>query len=86
MQVQLKELQQSSPIPSTTVNTLEEVERERILQALQETGGVVGGRVGAAARLGLKRTTLLSKMQKLGISRHINYAAEMQKAASKELL
>ena len=82
LQVQLKELQQANPIPGTTVNTLEEVERERILQALQETGGVVGGRVGAAARLGLKRTTLLSKMQKLGISRFTEYAS--QKEGGKE--
>jgi DNA-binding NtrC family response regulator len=79
LQVQLNELQQSSPIPSTTRNTLEEVERERILQTLQETGGVVGGRLGAAARLGLKRTTLLSKMQKLGISRFTEYSSLPQK-------
>jgi formate hydrogenlyase transcriptional activator len=79
LQVQLNELQQSSPIPSTTVSTLEEVERERILQTLQETSGVVGGRLGAAARLGLKRTTLLSKMQKLGISRFTEYSSLPQK-------
>ena len=84
LQVQLKELQQANPIPSTTVNTLEEVERERILQALQEAGGVVGGRVGAAARLGLKRTTLLSKMQKLGISRFTEYSSLPQKEGVKE--
>jgi formate hydrogenlyase transcriptional activator len=36
---------------------------------LRETGGVISGTRGAAARLGLKRTTLQSKMQKLGISR-----------------
>ncbi len=84
LQVQLKELQQANAIPSTTVNTLEEVERERILQALQETGGIVGGRVGAAVRLGLKRTTLLSKMQKLGISRFTEYASMPQKEGGKE--
>ena len=47
--------------------TLEDVERQRILEALQESGAVIGGRNGAAVRLGLKRTTLLSKMQKLGL-------------------
>ena len=52
---------------------LEDVERQRILEALQETGAVIGGQHGAAARLGLKRTTLLSKMQKLGIARNTNY-------------
>ena len=43
-------------------------ERERILNALRETNGIVAGPRGAAARLGLKRTTLISRMQRLGIS------------------
>ena len=86
LQLQINELQPSGPTGSTVAGTLEDMERQSILEALRETGAVIGGQKGAAARLGLKRTTLLSKMQKLGISRHINYAAEMQKAASKELL
>jgi formate hydrogenlyase transcriptional activator len=44
-------------------------QRALILQALEATGGVIGGPLGAAARLGLKRTTLVSKMKKLGIYR-----------------
>jgi len=44
-------------------------ERAVIEQALRETGSVVGGPAGAAARLGLKRTTLIAKMKKLGIAR-----------------
>jgi formate hydrogenlyase transcriptional activator len=48
--------------------TLEEAERSHILQILQRTEGVVGGPNGAAARLGLKRTTLISMMRRLGIS------------------
>jgi formate hydrogenlyase transcriptional activator len=44
-------------------------ERERIVRALQEASGVVGGPDGAAARLGLKRTTLQSRMRKFQISR-----------------
>jgi formate hydrogenlyase transcriptional activator len=48
--------------------TLEEADRSHILQALKQTSGVVGGRNGAAARLGLRRTTLISKMKRLGIS------------------
>lgn len=44
-------------------------DRERILRALRDTKGVVGGPEGAAARLGMKRTTLQSRMKKLGISR-----------------
>jgi DNA-binding NtrC family response regulator len=85
LQIQINELQTSGPIGTTVAGTLEDVERQRILEALRETGAVIGGDQGAAARLGLKRTTLLSKMQRLGISRKTNYAAEMQKAASKEL-
>ena len=85
LQIPINELQPSGPIGTTVAGTLEDVERQRILQALRETGAVIGGHQGAAARLGLKRTTLLSKMQRLGISRNTNYAVEMQKAASKEL-
>jgi formate hydrogenlyase transcriptional activator len=51
------------------VRTLEEVEREHILRVLRETNGVIGGSQGAATRLGLRRTTLLYRMEKLGISR-----------------
>jgi formate hydrogenlyase transcriptional activator len=46
-----------------------EGEREMILKALRETKGIIAGPEGAAARLGLKRTTLHSKMRKLGIER-----------------
>jgi formate hydrogenlyase transcriptional activator len=45
-----------------------ESERDRILRVLRETNGIVAGPKGAAARLGLKRTTLLSRMQRMGIS------------------
>jgi formate hydrogenlyase transcriptional activator len=49
--------------------TLCDAERHHIVQALLATNWVIGGKNGAAARLGLPRTTLISKMQKLGISR-----------------
>ena len=49
--------------------TLVDAEREHILAALQEAGWVLGGPKGAAARLGMKRSTLHWKMQKLGITR-----------------
>ncbi len=49
--------------------TLEHLEREYIIRALRETGGVIAGSNGAAARLGLKRTTLQSRIQRMGISR-----------------
>jgi formate hydrogenlyase transcriptional activator len=48
--------------------SLENMEREHILRVLREANGVVAGPRGAAARLGVKRTTLLSKMQRLGIA------------------
>jgi formate hydrogenlyase transcriptional activator len=48
-------------------NTLTEVEREHILQVLDKTRWVLGGPAGAAQHLGLKRTTLISKMKRLGI-------------------
>lgn len=47
--------------------TLDEATRDHVLQTLEETKWVVGGRHGAAARLGVARTTLLSKMRRLGI-------------------
>jgi formate hydrogenlyase transcriptional activator len=56
-------------IPDPDGYTMEEAEREHILQALREAKGMVGGASGAAGRLALKRTTLHSKMKKLGISR-----------------
>jgi formate hydrogenlyase transcriptional activator len=51
------------------LNRLEEIERAAILAALRASGGVVSGPSGAAARLGLRRTTLQSRMQKLGVRR-----------------
>jgi formate hydrogenlyase transcriptional activator len=49
--------------------SLENSEREIILRVLRETGGMISGPTGAARRLGIKRTTLQSKMQRLGITR-----------------
>jgi formate hydrogenlyase transcriptional activator len=49
--------------------TLKQVESGHILKILRESRWVVGGPRGAAARLGLKRTTLMGKMKKLGLSR-----------------
>jgi transcriptional regulator with GAF, ATPase, and Fis domain len=49
--------------------TLEQAEYDHILKTLGETNWVIGGPKGAAERLGLKRTTLISKMRRLGLSR-----------------
>jgi len=54
---------------STAPTTLRDSERTLILHTLEEAGWLVGGANGAAAKLGLKRTTLINKMKKLGISR-----------------
>jgi formate hydrogenlyase transcriptional activator len=49
--------------------TLRDSERSLILKTLETVGWIIGGPKGAAAKLGLKRTTLIHKMQKLGIFR-----------------
>jgi formate hydrogenlyase transcriptional activator len=66
LRVPVAELKQPSEVPSNL--TLQAAEREHILRVLRETNGVVGGPRGAAARLAMKRTTLQSKMRKLGIA------------------
>ena len=64
------EMAESSPAAMETESpTLEAAEREHILRVLREARGQIGGDDGAAARLGLKRTTLNSKLKKLGIER-----------------
>jgi len=66
----LAELRISSPDRCRPFGTtLEQIEREYILRTLREADGIVSGAQGAAARLGMKRTTLQSRIQKLGISR-----------------
>jgi transcriptional regulator with GAF, ATPase, and Fis domain len=64
------------PLPTTGAvgvlslpTTPKDIERALILQTLQAVGWVIGGAKGAAARLGLKRTTLISRMSRMGISR-----------------
>ena len=52
--------------------TLEDSDRALIVETLEQAGWIVGGPRGAAAKLGLKRTTLLAKMRRLGISRPIH--------------
>jgi formate hydrogenlyase transcriptional activator len=61
----LRPLDQQTPAPAIT---LADAEREHISDALRRSNGVVGGPKGAAARLGMKRSTLQNKMRKLGIS------------------
>ena len=70
LRVPIGELKVQATAAPNGVATLEAADREHILRVLRETDGVIGGPSGAAARLGMKRTTLQSRMKKLGISRH----------------
>jgi len=65
----------SNPIVPRDPVTLAEAERDHILNALRESNWVVGGARGAASRLGVKRTTLISKMRKRGLSRAMFHEA-----------
>jgi len=71
LEIPLAELKQSNKVSNHTngATTLEAVEREHILRVLGESNWVIGGPSGAAARLGLNRTTLNHRMRKLDITR-----------------
>jgi formate hydrogenlyase transcriptional activator len=69
LHVPLPEDRLSGESPAASPVTLEAAERDHILRALRGTNWVIAGPNGAAARLGMKRTTLQSRMAKLGISR-----------------
>jgi formate hydrogenlyase transcriptional activator len=60
---------ESVVLPAAAPVTLEEAERDHILRALDQTDWVIGGPGGAAVRLGMKRTSLVSTMRRLGITR-----------------
>jgi formate hydrogenlyase transcriptional activator len=67
--VELVSVTGASPGPRVAAGTLKDAERELIRRALEECRWQVGGPRGAAARLGMKRTTLLSRMKKYGLQR-----------------
>lgn len=71
LKVPLADLKKSGATPAVTAGrqTLEEAERTHMLAVLKDTGWVVAGPNGAAARLGMKRSTLQFRMRRLGISR-----------------
>jgi formate hydrogenlyase transcriptional activator len=71
LEIPLGELKQSAKVAMGQINssTLEAVEREHILRVLGDSNWVIAGPTGAAARLGLNRTTLNNRMRKLGITR-----------------
>jgi formate hydrogenlyase transcriptional activator len=68
LRLPLTDLKHMTKQPSAAASrTLADAEREHILAVLKQTDGLIGGQSGAAARLGLPRTTLVYKMRKLGI-------------------
>jgi formate hydrogenlyase transcriptional activator len=69
LQPPLASLRTAVEVASVGAITLEDAERDHIIKILEQTRWVVSGPNGAAARLGIKRSTLYFRMQKLGISR-----------------
>jgi formate hydrogenlyase transcriptional activator len=73
LEIPLAEISRETSAPPisfpSALSTLEQAEREHILRALKEAHWVIGGPAGAAATLGMKRTTLQSRMRRLGIAR-----------------
>jgi formate hydrogenlyase transcriptional activator len=76
--LRLPELERRIDRAAATSRTLAQVERDHIVATLQATNWVLDGWNGAAARLGLSRTTLISRMQRLGIS----VSSRLRKSAS----
>jgi formate hydrogenlyase transcriptional activator len=74
----------ASAVATTPVTTLKDSERTLIQRTLESVGWVIGGPKGAATKLGLKRTTLIHKMQKLGISRPLQSGQDAIGQASSE--
>ena len=74
LQLSISGMTQLIPIPLRRPDhTLAEMERAYIADTLRSSNWVVGGRTGAAAKLGMPRTTLISRMRKLGISRQYEW-------------
>jgi formate hydrogenlyase transcriptional activator len=69
LRVPAGELTPTAPVAAPTGSTLHDAERQLIRRTLEECGWIVGGPQGAAQRLGMKRTTLLARMKKLGLRR-----------------
>jgi formate hydrogenlyase transcriptional activator len=72
----LSNVETQEPTRCLSFQNLRDSERALLLQALESVGWVVGGAKGAAVKLGVKRTTLVSKMKRLGISKSVRFGIE----------
>ncbi len=72
LELAMPETSAGTPVVRLRTDVTSDADRKKILQALKDSRGVVGGPDGAAALLGLKRTTLQARMKKLGITRNYN--------------
>jgi formate hydrogenlyase transcriptional activator len=73
LQVPSSEFKTQVKAESSAIGSLAVAEKEHIVRAIREARGVIGGPLGAAALLGIKRTTLQAKTRKLGISRLVPF-------------
>lgn len=85
LEIPLEEFSAGLAATAATTQTLADAERNHILRVLNQTNGVVSGRNGAASRLGLPRTTLMSRMHKLGIVQKRIVVGDTQTVRSKNL-
>jgi formate hydrogenlyase transcriptional activator len=86
LEIPPEEFDAGSDSKAVTTQTLAEAERCHILSVLDQTNGVVSGRNGAASRLGLPRTTLMSRMHKLGIAQKRIVVDDKQNVRSKNVM
>ena len=86
LEIPREEFRASSRSNSAMTQTHADAERSHILSVLDQTNGVVSGRNGAASRLGLPRTTLMYRMQKLGIVQKRMVVGDKQTGRSKNLM
>jgi formate hydrogenlyase transcriptional activator len=70
--------------PQQSSMTLEDSDRTLIVETLEQAGWIIGGPRGAAAKLGLKRTTLLAKLRRMGISRPIDQESTDARGVTRE--
>jgi formate hydrogenlyase transcriptional activator len=86
LEIPPEEFRAGSDAKAATTQTLADAERSHILSVLDQTNGVVSGRNGAALRLGLPRTTLMYRMQKLGIVQRKIVVGDKRTGRSKNLM